>query len=378
MSASPEALQAIRTVAERLGDLRTQVVFVGGIVRGLLVTDPAIEGSRATKDVDVIVAGMAPTPASYAEISDRLRERGFREDTSEGAPICRWRVGKLIVDVMPADSAVLGFSNRWYPRAFEKAKDVTLADGGARPIGIRLVTAPYFLATKLEAFNGRGKGDYDASHDIEDIIALVDGRASLIDEVEEEPDDLRSYVATELSRHAAAGIHEAVPGHLGADAASQARAAFVICALERLRRLPRILRQGEAVESIKAGQPGANGPATMGPWRYEILGIERRRASATRDHLLVVARVTNIDRLAGTVGDGRDVRVEDARGLLFPPLYKLIVRELKARGLPGTYDQSVPGEPFETCWVYEVPQESRALRILLPFGEYELPIPDAG
>ena len=32
---------------------------------------------------------------------------------------------------------------------------------------IRVVTAPYFLATKLEAFRGRKRGDYANSHDLE-------------------------------------------------------------------------------------------------------------------------------------------------------------------------------------------------------------------
>ena len=273
---------------------------------------------------------------------------------------------------MPPVEDVLGFSNRWYLRAVETAETIVLPDGIAEPIEIRLVTGPYFLATKLEAFGGRGKGDYYASHDLEDIVALVDGRASLIAEVEAEPDDLRSYVAVELSRHLANGLEDALPGHLSGDDASQARAPLVLCAFRRLARRPRLLRLGEVAQSETAGQPGANGPLRLGPWRYEILGVERRNASAARDHLVVRARVTLLGLAAGTVGDGRDVLVEDARGLRFPPLHKLTVPELEARGLPGTSDQAVPGEPFETCWVYELAREARALRVLLPFDQREL------
>ena len=54
MSASPEAIRAIDTVARQLGELRDRVVFIGGVVRGLLITDTAVQGSRATKGVDVI------------------------------------------------------------------------------------------------------------------------------------------------------------------------------------------------------------------------------------------------------------------------------------------------------------------------------------
>ena len=51
---------------------------------------------------------------------------------------------------------------------------------------IRIVTAPYFLATKLEAFKGRGKGDFLGSHDLEDFVSVVDGREALLLEIREE------------------------------------------------------------------------------------------------------------------------------------------------------------------------------------------------
>jgi hypothetical protein len=47
---------------------------------------------------------------------------------------------------------------------------------------IRSITAPYFLATKLEAFQSRGKGDVFASHDLEDVIAVIDGRPAITEE----------------------------------------------------------------------------------------------------------------------------------------------------------------------------------------------------
>ena len=84
------------------------------------------------------------------------------------AVICRWRHGALVVDVMPTDAAVLGFTNRWYAAALAHATWVPL---GTRDI--RLITAPYFLATKFEAFHGRGHGDVRGSHDLEDIVAVT-------------------------------------------------------------------------------------------------------------------------------------------------------------------------------------------------------------
>lgn len=372
----PEALDAIRQVARQLGELREQVVFIGGAVRGLLITDEAVQGSRATKDVDVITAGIDSRAAYYARIHGRLRTLGFVEDASEGAPLCRWRLGAVVVDAMPPVADVLGFTNRWYLHAVATANTVRLPDDGVGPVEIRLISAPSFLATKLEAFAGRGEGDYLASHDIEDILAVVDGRPSIVGEVEGESDELRRYVAEQLTKHLAAGLADAVPGHLAPDRASQARFPSVMCSLDRLRRLPRFFGLGEVVASRAGGEPGATGGARQGPWRYEILESLWRDAGPARAHLILRARLTSLGPTAGTVGDGREVHIEDAHGRRFPPLYKLIVPELARRGLPEVYDQAVPGEPFETCWVYELPREARGLRLLLPFDGLEFVIPE--
>src|SRR5688572_7597047 len=88
-------------VAKRLGPLRDRVVFVGGMIRGLLVTDPAAGPPRPTDDVDLIVD--VPSRQAYHELGDKLRELGFREDVEEDAPICRWVVDGVRADVMPID-----------------------------------------------------------------------------------------------------------------------------------------------------------------------------------------------------------------------------------------------------------------------------------
>ena len=151
-------------VAEHLGDaLREQMVFVGGAVAGLLITDPAQPAIRPTDDVDMICHAVAL--ADYHRVEKALRERGFVQDLRADAPICRWRIGEVAVDVMPTLEGVLGFSNRWYPLAL--ATSVQVALPSRRPI--RLIAAPVFLATKLEAFDGRGNSDFLFSHDLEDI-----------------------------------------------------------------------------------------------------------------------------------------------------------------------------------------------------------------
>ncbi|MBI5489686.1 MAG: hypothetical protein HY905_20300, partial [Deltaproteobacteria bacterium] len=107
--------EMLRRVATALGDLDAPVVFVGGAVVELLVTDAAAPAPRPTEDVDVVVQVL--TFADYARLGQQLRDRGFREDAREGAPICRWTIDDVTVDVMPAPLDLPGFSNRWYPIA---------------------------------------------------------------------------------------------------------------------------------------------------------------------------------------------------------------------------------------------------------------------
>jgi hypothetical protein len=144
---------------------------------------------------------------------------GLSEDTTPGAPLCRWRHGHLIADVMPTDTTVLGFSNRWYPTAIETAQTFKISG-----YDVRVVTPALFIATKLEAFHGRGGHDVIASHDLEDIIAVVDGRPEIVGDVAAASDDVRAYIGTEIR----ALLHnrdftEALAGFLLPDPASQAR-----------------------------------------------------------------------------------------------------------------------------------------------------------
>jgi|GEM_PF-2015845 len=48
-------LANLEQIAAALGELRDQVVFVGGATAGLLLTDPLAEGVRPTLDVDAVV-----------------------------------------------------------------------------------------------------------------------------------------------------------------------------------------------------------------------------------------------------------------------------------------------------------------------------------
>ena len=125
--------ELFESVVRLLAPVLDELVFVGGCTTGIFVTDPAAGGIRPTKDVDAIVD--VTSYAQYVALSDRLRNLGLAEDNSEGAPLCRWRQGNVIVDVMPTDASVLGFSNRWYPMAIDTAQHLDIA--GHR---VRIVT----------------------------------------------------------------------------------------------------------------------------------------------------------------------------------------------------------------------------------------------
>jgi hypothetical protein len=52
------------------------------------------------------------------------------------------------------------------------------------------------MATKLEAFKDRGNNNIYMSHDLEDVITVVDGRPELVEELATAPPDARQFVST--------------------------------------------------------------------------------------------------------------------------------------------------------------------------------------
>lgn len=219
-------LELLIEAAGLLIPLLDELVFVGGCTTGLLITDEGAGDVRPTFDVDAITE--ITSYADYAHFSERLRKLGFTEDTSEGAPLCRWLNGDTKLDVMPLDETILGFSNRWYEGALQSAQEYELGTG----LQIRVVTAPYFCATKIEAFRGRGKGDYLSSHDLEDLITVVDGRSELVYELRSAPHDVRSYIAEAIDQMLKTNqFIDALPGYLWPDAASQSRISILLARL---------------------------------------------------------------------------------------------------------------------------------------------------
>jgi hypothetical protein len=191
---SKHNLELLAEAARLLKPLLGELVFVGGSTTTLLMTDKAAGEVRPTYDVDAIAE--ISSYVAYADFSERLRMCGFSEDASEGAPICRWRLKKTILDVMPLDEKILGFSNRWYKPAMDSA----VVHEMEPDLRVRVVTAVYFCATKLKVFAGRGEHDYQSGHDLEDLMAVLDGRPELVEEIQSGPMDVRAYIAAEFTK----------------------------------------------------------------------------------------------------------------------------------------------------------------------------------
>ena len=211
-------LPILLPIVEALDDLCESLVFVGGCATGLLLTVQRAQSIRPTLDVDVVAHVVSMT--EYHAMERHLEARGFNHDLSDDAPVCRWIRDGVLLDMMPSEPGILGFHNRWYPKVVQTAQTVELPNRRS----IRLITAPLFLATKFEAFHGRGRRDYLASHDLEDLVTVIDGRPELFEEIRAEDAEVRRFIASALSALLSdSEFVTALPGQLPGDTASQAR-----------------------------------------------------------------------------------------------------------------------------------------------------------
>lgn len=184
-------LSLVAQVAEGLKELREKMVFIGGAIISLYTDDPAADEIRPTTDIDMTIN--LANYAEWAKMQERLAELSFYPDP-EGRSICSYKFEKIAIDIMPADDSSIGVSNRWYKPGFKYLQQIELPEG----ISINILPAPYFLATKLEAFKDRGGNDFYGSHDFEDIIYLLDNRTTIVEEILAADEDVKQYIKQEL------------------------------------------------------------------------------------------------------------------------------------------------------------------------------------
>tara|TARA_R100000027_G_scaffold26908_1_gene19545 strand:- start:8710 stop:9399 length:690 start_codon:yes stop_codon:yes gene_type:complete len=225
----PLNIGALRAVANNLDPLELNYAFTGGAVVNLLLDDPEMGPARPTDDVDVIVEVVSDE--FYAGIEKALREAGFENDIY--GPLCRWRLGSLVVDIMPTSGDRYGLNSQWFPEALETAGIVEYGH-----TKLRIVSPIGFLTTKYLTFIERGEGDFHGSHDLEDFITVIDGRDSIVDEIDTSRKDFRDYLIggmrTLLSE---SDFQEALPGFLRGDWASQARLPLLRTKLQQIEAL---------------------------------------------------------------------------------------------------------------------------------------------
>jgi hypothetical protein len=170
----------------------------GGATSALYVPPSLHSAARPTVDVDCVIE--ISSLVEYQKLESKMRTLGFCHDLSEGAPICRWLKGNLILDLMPTDSKILGFSNQWYQEGINFSKEYKLPNGSK----ILIFSFEYFIASKCEALLSRGIQDLHLSQDLEDILYIIDGRDSFFENLSQAAIPVRAFIfkaLKEVSTH---------------------------------------------------------------------------------------------------------------------------------------------------------------------------------
>ena len=181
----------LEAVAHGLGDMLDQFVFVGGTVVELYASSETYQEARETDDVDCVVEVVGL--ASYYILEEKLRKLGFNDDMDEDAPICRKLYKGIKVDIMPTDEHILKFTNRWYKEGYLNAQNYALSNEKH----IKILSATYFIASKLEAFFSPYRKynlDVYASHDFEDIVYILDNCENIVALIENSNNSVKTYI----------------------------------------------------------------------------------------------------------------------------------------------------------------------------------------
>lgn len=187
-------IQMIEIAVQGLKHLADQVVFTGGATVSLYIDDTGAPEPRPTYDVDCVieVTGLS----NFYEFEKSLNELGFTPPEEKDAPICRWVFNKIKVDFIPTDGNILGFSNEWHKKGVLEAIDYKTSEN----LSIKIFPTPIFIASKIEAFKHRGQQDYRTSHDIEDVITVLNGCSKILDEITISDSSTRNYLKSEFGK----------------------------------------------------------------------------------------------------------------------------------------------------------------------------------
>lgn len=194
-------IAVVAEVAAALKTIEEQIVFVGGAVVSLYTDDPAADEIRPTQDVDMTINIM--NLGHWVSLQEKLVTLGFNPDP-QGHAICSYKYKDIPVDIMSVEDGPLGPANRWYKIGFRDLWSVNANDQE-----VNILSAPCFLATKFEAYNNRGL-DYRTSHDIEDIVYVLDNRTTIVSEIKNEQKVIKEFLIAQLKVMIELGILEEV------------------------------------------------------------------------------------------------------------------------------------------------------------------------
>lgn len=194
-------IAVVAEVAKALKDLKQNMVFVGGAVVSLYTDDPAADEIRPTKDIDLTVNILNLN--HWEKIQDELSALGFYPDPF-GHAICSYKYKDIPIDIMTTEDGPFGLTNQWYKIGFENLWKVKAKDED-----ITVLSAPCYLATKFEAFNNRGS-DYRTSHDIEDIVYVLDNRIGIVNEIANDDKRVTNFIRQQLQSIKDKGLLEEV------------------------------------------------------------------------------------------------------------------------------------------------------------------------
>jgi predicted nucleotidyltransferase len=199
MLAPPNLLR----VARALAPIREQrFVFAGASILPLLLDDPAAPPPRFTIDVDAVVDVL--NYSQWERLQTRLRECGMvvraNSDPGKGR-VCLFHLDQIEVDIMPVRMPVLMRPSRMLELGFQSAGVYEIASD----LKILALSAPGFLAAKLEAYGDRGVREFPVSKDLDDVVTLLDNRLNLEGEVSAAPDEMQLFIAAGLRRLLADG-----------------------------------------------------------------------------------------------------------------------------------------------------------------------------
>ncbi|ALO17441.1 hypothetical protein L21SP5_03848 [Salinivirga cyanobacteriivorans] len=200
-------IDVIKRIAHALGELNQRVVYVGGSVVSLYVNDPGADDVRPTQDIDLSLE--ITSLGELENLRQELAEKRFMQ-SPEDPVICRFRYQGIPVDIMATEEIGWAPANRWFKPGFKHLKLLELES----ELEIRILSLPYFLATKFDAYSSRGDNDPRTSKDFEDIIYVMDNNTNISQEILDAPNDVKEFLQVQIKSLLTNEMEEAVLSHL--------------------------------------------------------------------------------------------------------------------------------------------------------------------